>query len=212
DLHAQLVQLFDHAARAVEAAGAEAVQLGAERGVVGVEAVAEQVDLALAVERGVLDGGDQLDADPFRLRGGLGHAVHGVVVGERDGGEAVLGGAPHHRGGRVGPVRRGGVEVKVRGGLHAGAQSAPACAVARAASIRMRATSGRENSGGGSSPAASMARTLVPLRKTCSSLPCGQVLAVAMLPHVRQKKECSNLSGVMPSSSGLKRSNMRWAS
>ena len=53
--------------------------------------------------------------------------------------------------------------------------------------IRICATSWRVNSAGGSSPRPSISRTFVPLRKTWSSLPCGQVLIEAMLPQARQK-------------------------
>ncbi len=56
--------------------------------------------------------------------------------------------------------------------------------VAFIASMRILATSGRENSGGGSSPFWSISRTFVPERFTCVSGPPGAVLPVAIAPTV----------------------------
>ena len=56
----------------------------------------------------------------------------------------------------------------------------------RIAAIKIRATSGRENSRGGSSPSASRARTLVPDSVTCSAESCGQVLFDAIASQRRQ--------------------------
>jgi hypothetical protein len=55
-------------------------------------------------------------------------------------------------------------------------------------SINTRATSGRLNCGGGTSPAASISRTRVPLRVTWCERSCGQVLAEAMASQTLQKK------------------------
>src|SRR5262249_353609 len=62
------------------------------------------------------------------------------------------------------------------------------------------ATSGRENSGGGSSPFPNISRTLVPERLTCDSGPPGAVLAVPICPVTREKKAFSNLRGWIPNS------------
>src|ERR687889_705447 len=67
-------------------------------------------------------------------------------------------------------------------------------------SISTSITSGRLNSGGGYSPRPSISRTFVPEKNTCFSLSCGQVFAEAMFWQSRQKKACSNISGVIPSS------------
>src|SRR6266508_1692999 len=56
----------------------------------------------------------------------------------------------------------------------------------RIASISTRATSGRLNWIGGTSPAASISRTFVPLSVTCSERSCGQVFAEAIASHVLQ--------------------------
>src|SRR5262249_37725517 len=56
----------------------------------------------------------------------------------------------------------------------------------RIAAMRMRATSGRENSRGGSWPPASSSRTLVPESVTCSAESCGQVLFDAIASQRRQ--------------------------
>src|SRR5205809_1545319 len=69
------------------------------------------------------------------------------------------------------------------------------------ASINILATSGRLNSGGGSCPALSISRTLVPERLICSSGPLGLVLAVAIPPVRLHQKALSYLSGKMPRSS-----------
>ena len=58
----------------------------------------------------------------------------------------------------------------------------------RMASISTFATSGRENSRGGISPACNIWRTFVPLRVTWSSPLCGQVFDEAIESQVRQKK------------------------
>ncbi len=58
----------------------------------------------------------------------------------------------------------------------------------RIASISTFATSGRENSRGGISPACNIWRTFVPLRVTWSSLLCGQVFDEAIESQARQKK------------------------
>jgi hypothetical protein len=80
------------------------------------------------------------------------------------------------------------------------------------ASMRIWATSGRENSFGGFLPARSISRTFVPDRITRSSSPWGHVLGVAIWSHFLQKNECSKNSGVMPSSSGSNSSKIRCAS
>src|SRR5712691_752851 len=69
----------------------------------------------------------------------------------------------------------------------------------RIASINTVATSGRENSRGGISPACNIWRTFVPLSVTWYSLPCGHVFDDAIASHARQKKVCSKNSGVIPS-------------
>ena len=74
--------------------------------------------------------------------------------------------------------------------------------------IKISATSGRENSGGGSSPLLSISRTCVPLRTTCDSLVCGHVLVVAMPSHFKHQNECSKNNGVMPNSSALNSEKM----
>jgi len=56
-------------------------------------------------------------------------------------------------------------------------------------SINIAATSGLENSGGGSWPFDSISLTFVPDRVTCSDESCGQVLFVAMEEQRRQKNE-----------------------
>src|SRR5436309_9722823 len=78
----------------------------------------------------------------------------------------------------------------------------------RIASMSTLATSGRENSRGGISPACNIWRTLVPLRVTCCSLPCGQVLEEAIESQARQKKVWSKNIGVMPSFAGSKLAKM----
>src|SRR5262249_45215191 len=83
---------------------------------------------------------------------------------------------------------------------------------ARYASIRTSATSGRENSTGGSSPAASSSRTFVPLRKTWSSAGCGHVFELAIDPHVLHQNECSKNIGSMSSSCATNSSKISCAS
>src|SRR5205823_5693105 len=82
----------------------------------------------------------------------------------------------------------------------------------RYGSINTLATSGRENSAGGSSPAASSSRTFVPDRKTWSSPPCGQVFGVAICPQTRQKNACSKNIGSISSSCGSNSSKLSCAS
>src|SRR5205814_9959103 len=77
--------------------------------------------------------------------------------------------------------------------------------------IRISATSGRENSTGGSCPSASSSRTFVPDRKTWSSPPCGQVFGVAICPQARQKNACSKNIGSIPSSCGSNSSKISCA-
>lgn len=55
-------------------------------------------------------------------------------------------------------------------------------APSRIASIKIFATSGRENSAGGSSPRDNISRTFVPDRLTCVDASPGAVLAVAIEP------------------------------
>jgi Ca2+-binding RTX toxin-like protein len=69
--------------------------------------------------------------------------------------------------------------------------------------ISTSATSGRLNSIGGRSPARSMSRTLVPLRWTFVSGPCGQVFWLTMPSQTLHQLLCSNFSGVMPTSFGM---------
>ena len=76
----------------------------------------------------------------------------------------------------------------------------------------MSATSGRENSCGGRSPSRSISRTFVPERETRSSSPWGHVLGDAIPSQRSHQNECSNISGVMPSSPGSKRSKIFCAS
>src|SRR5207302_11372250 len=80
------------------------------------------------------------------------------------------------------------------------------------AAMRTSATSGRENSTGGSTPAASSSRTFVPERKTYSSPPCGHVFGVAICPQTRQKNACSKNIGSISSSCGSNSSKISCAS
>ena len=59
-------------------------------------------------------------------------------------------------------------------------------ACVRMASMSTAATSGRDTSGGGGVPACSSSRTFVPLKLTCFSGGCGQVLLETMLPQTVQ--------------------------
>src|SRR2546421_7271563 len=56
-------------------------------------------------------------------------------------------------------------------------------------------TSGRLNSGGGSTPLRNISRTLLPDRMTWLAASCGQVLGDAMPPQRRQKNACSKRTG-----------------
>src|SRR5919204_260656 len=57
------------------------------------------------------------------------------------------------------------------------------------------ATSGRENSTGGSSPLASSSRTFVPERKTWSSPPCGHVVGLRLADERVDQETVDGLEG-----------------
>ena len=92
DEQAELSEPIGHRLDPVGAPGAEVIRGADEGRVVVADEVAEQVDfLALALGR-QLDPGDQFDAESFGLGAGDGDRREGVMVGDRDGGEADRGG------------------------------------------------------------------------------------------------------------------------
>jgi hypothetical protein len=107
-------------------------------------------------------------------------------LGARAGDEVVLAGPKISRGER----RLDGGELVVAERRQRAQRRAPPREVrvhpAFIASMRMRATSGRENSAGGSCPARSSSRTLVPDKMTRASAPCGHVFSDAMAAHLLQ--------------------------
>ena len=75
-----------------------------------------------------------------------------------------------------------------------------------------RATSGRVNSTGGTSPSPSISRTFVPERKTRSSGPCGHDFVLAIEPQTLHQNVCSKNIGSTSSSCGANSSKMSCAS
>ena len=115
---AELAQAVGHRQDAAAAVGAEVLQRGQQRGVGGIDLVAEDVQvLVLAVHARELRGGRE--PDPVLARGGrrLGDPGDGVVVGEREQLDARGGRARDHLGGRQRPVgvRRVRLQVERRG-------------------------------------------------------------------------------------------------
>ena len=80
---------------------------------------AEHVDFPAAAQHRQLDARHQGDAVPVRGAARLGQAGQGVVVGERQGVDAVIGGAGHQIGGRQHAVRGQAVAVEI-GALETG--------------------------------------------------------------------------------------------
>src|SRR5215211_6406976 len=80
------------------------------------------------------------------------------------------------------------------------------------ASIRISATSSRENSCGGLSPASSISRTFVPDRNRWDSCGCGHVFDEPIPSHSWHQNVCSKNSGVIPSSFRSMSSKIRCAS
>ena len=148
DRVAEFIELLHHPPRAGESSVAQRMEHVRERGIVEGDPEAQHVHLPLVViERRDLACGD--DFDPYRRCRchRLGYATQGVVVGEGDGGKAQLVGPTYHLRRSIGPVGGGGVQLQVGKSVAQHDYWADLYA-----SMRMRASSGRVNSGGGSSP------------------------------------------------------------
>ena len=86
-------------------------EFGGQFRLIRIEEVGQQVHGPAAQAARQLEAGEQGDRAGRGAR--LGVAGHGVVVGERHHVEADLGGAAHHLGGRIGPVRSSAVHMQV---------------------------------------------------------------------------------------------------
>ncbi len=86
-----LLQAFGHFADTVLAALLEGMERLAEGGVMGVEAIAEQVEFGAGEFGGEFGAVDELDLGLGTGCGGFGATLGGVVIGERYGGEAGMG-------------------------------------------------------------------------------------------------------------------------
>ncbi len=117
-LHAEVEPLGlhprDHELGPATAFVAQPRALGREGGVVRVGPVTEHVDADAAPLGGELHAGHEGDAGAGAGVGGLGPAVDGVVVGEREDRHALLLGHGHVLRGRGEAVGMQGVGVKVR--------------------------------------------------------------------------------------------------
>ena len=119
---------LDHRQVALHAALEDSVQQFREAGAagVGIETEAEQVYLACAVPKRQLDSCDEADAAPGGGARGIGDAADGVVVGQRQGGDAGAVGGLDQFLGPVAAVGAARVRVQVDRRRHRHALSSPA--------------------------------------------------------------------------------------
>jgi hypothetical protein len=111
DVHAEAGEPVDHSPGAQHAVVADAGEFGGQVRLIRVEHVGQHVQAASVQAAGQFHAGEQrhrADRGPC-----LGVSGHRIVVGERHYVEADQGGAAHHLGGRIGPVRGTAVHMQV---------------------------------------------------------------------------------------------------
>ena len=146
--HAELRQPRDHRLDAAAPVFALSIEEDDEGRVIGIDEVAEDVDVTPAFDRGDLDPGDESHTV---LRGGsgrLGQAGGGVVVGEADDREPEAGGPRHQRLRRQSAVGRGRMEVEIDHEVRSWrGRGASPCASGRPCADARRAIGTRESAG-----------------------------------------------------------------